>query len=295
MKSGIHNKLIREFESPKGMIYKMIKFFTSVMVGLIILLAFAMGDFSHVNAYLFINIFTILVMLWFVRESFNIHSIDDSLTIFRVSLFLLLNSSLASMAGGVGIISRDIASMCSAIIYAPSMIMIIYSFKNFISYANKTYNDAVILTLTDELTGLPNRRHLVSKLHELDKRQGTVCIADIDFFKKINDTYGHDIGDKVLKQVGEKLIKFCKEDVFISRSGGEEFVIIIFDNINAESFIKHLKASISDELSGSVCITFSMGLAIKYRNQSSSYAMGAADNALYKAKKPGRNCIIRAS
>lgn len=294
MSFNIHDKLIHEFESPKGLLYRMIIIYACTMIGVIMFLSLLMGDLSNINFYLFINLITAFVTVCFIRESFNIQSYGHHMMIFRLSLFLLLNSSLFSMAGGVGLLSRDVASMCSALIYAPAMIIIIRSFKKFINYVNKNYQGAVSLSLTDELTGLPNRRHLNNKLREMENRQGTVCIADVDHFKKINDTYGHEVGDKVLRNIGIKLSSFSQGDIFVSRSGGEEFVILIFDNVNAGNFIRNMKSSVSEVCNGSVGITLSIGVAIKRSEQSSSSAISAADHALYGAKEAGRDSIMYA-
>jgi len=266
--------------------------YTCFMATLIIVLSFAIGDTSKINFYFFINSCTVAVMAWFIRKSFNIHSTEVNLLVFRVSLFLLLNSSLASMAGGLGLIERDTASLIASIIYIPAILMIIFLFEKFISYVNHNYKSAVNLSLTDELTGLPNRRHLNVILRGLENRSGTICIADIDHFKKINDTYGHEAGDRVLRDTGLRLSNLVSENVFIARSGGEEFAIVIFDNINAEDIIRKIKTSVSDACNGSFGITLSIGVATKLKHDSSSSAINAADDALYRAKRAGRDCII---
>ena len=294
MNFKIHDKLIHEVESPKGLLYRMIIIYACCMTGLILALALIIGDTSRLNFYLFINACSVAVMAWFIRKSFNIHSKETLLLVFRISLFLLLNSSLASMAGGVNLIDRDTASVIASLLYVPAMLMIIYSFNNFISYVNHNYKSAVNLSLTDELTGLPNRRHLSVKLREIESRAGTICIADIDHFKKINDTYGHEMGDKVLRNTGLKLSEFTNDNIFISRSGGEEFAIVIFDNLNAEEIVRKIKSSVSDDFNGSINVTLSVGVAVKQRHESSSSTITAADDALYKAKRAGRNCIVYA-
>lgn len=292
MNFKIHDKLIHEVESPKGLLYRMVITYTCFMATLIIVLSFAVGDTSKINFYFFINSCTVAVMAWFIRKSFNIQSTEVNLLVFRVSLFLLLNSSLASMAGGLGLIERDTASLIASIIYIPAILMIIFLFEKFISYVNHNFKSAVNLSLTDELTGLPNRRHLNVILRGLENRSGTICIADIDHFKKINDTYGHEAGDRVLRDTGLRLSNLVSENVFIARSGGEEFAIVIFDNINAEDIIRKIKTSVSDACNGSFGITLSIGVATKLKHDSSSSAINAADDALYRAKRAGRNCII---
>lgn len=292
MNFKIHDKLIHEVESPKGLLYRMVITYTCFMATLIIVLSFAIGDASKINFYFFINSCTVAVMAWFIRKSFNIQSTEVNLLVFRVSLFLLLNSSLASMAGGLGLIERDTASLIASIIYIPAILMIVFLFEKFISYVNHNYRSAVNLSLTDELTGLPNRRHLNVILRGLENRSGTICIADIDHFKKINDTYGHEAGDRVLRDTGLRLSNLVSENVFIARSGGEEFAIVIFDNINAEDIIRKIKTSVSDACNGSFGITLSIGVATKLKHDSSSSAINAADDALYRAKRAGRDCII---
>lgn len=291
MNFKIHDKLIHEVESPKGLLYRMVIIYACFMTALIIALSLAMGDTSRLNFYFFINSCTVALMTWFIRQSFNIHSKETHLLVFRISLFLLLNSSLASMAGGLNLIERDTSSVIAALLYVPAIIMVIYSFRSFISYVNHNYKSAVNLSLTDELTGLPNRRHLNVKLREIESRAGTVCIADIDHFKKINDTYGHEAGDKVLRNTGLRLSHFVSDNIFISRSGGEEFAIIIFDNVNAEDIIRKIKKSVSDAGNGSINVTLSIGVAFKQKHDSSSAVIAAADDALYQAKRAGRNCI----
>jgi diguanylate cyclase (GGDEF)-like protein len=295
MNFKVHDKLIHEVESPKGLLYRMVIIYACFMATLIIALSLAMGDTSRLNFYFFINSCTVAAMAWFIRKSFNIHSKATHLLVFRISLFLLLNSSLASMAGGLSLIERDTASLIAALLYAPAILMVIYSFRIFISFVNDSYKSAVNLSLTDELTGLPNRRHLNVKLREIERGAGTICIADIDHFKKINDTYGHEAGDKVLRNTGLRLSNFVNDKVFISRSGGEEFAIVIFDNTNAEDIIQKIKTSVSDACNGSISVTLSIGVATKQKNDSSSSIITAADNALYQAKRAGRDRIMYAS
>ncbi len=294
MNFKVHDKLIHEVQSPEGLLYRMVIIYTCFMVTLIIVLFMVMGDTSRLNFYFFINSCTVIVMVWFIRKSFSLYSTDMYFLLFRISLFLLLNSSLASMAGGLNLIERDVASLIAALLYVPAILMIIYSFNKFISYVNRNYKTAISESLTDELTGLPNRRHLNIKLSELENKGGTICIADVDHFKKINDTYGHVAGDKVLRNIGLRMSSFVNDNVFISRTGGEEFAIVIFDNTRANGIIKNIKNSVSDGSCGNIRVTLSFGVAIKSENDSSATIIAAADDALYRAKKAGRDCIIYA-
>lgn len=292
MNFKMHDKLIHELESPKGLLYRMVIIYTCFVVALIVIFSFIFGNASRLNFYFLINFCTVVVMTWFIRTSFNIHSKETPLLIFRASLFLLLNSSLASMMGGVSVIGRDVASIIAALLYVPAIIMIMYSFNNFIAYVNYNYKSAVNLSLTDELTGLPNRRYLNVKLREMEGRTGMICIADIDHFKEINDTYGHETGDKILRNTGLRLSNFSNDNVFIARTGGEEFAIVIFDNTNAQDIIRKIKTSVSDGCNESIRVTLSIGVATKQKYDSASAVITAADDALYQAKRAGRDCII---
>ena len=151
----------------------------------------------------------------------------------------------------------------------------------------------------DDLTGLYNRRYFyqyAEKLLKKKNQQNSLALLDVDFFKKINDTYGHEGGDQALKQIGE-LIRSTFTKFMVARVGGEEFAIIL-DNIDIarardylEAFRKRVTGydfSISDKTCN---ITLSIGLA-ELHNTHLKDAMRVADKALYKAKSNGRNCII---
>lgn len=294
MNFKISSKLIHEAETPKGLLYRSIIVYVFIMVGLLFSLYLVYGNTGRLNFYFFINTCTVSIMTWVIRKSFNIKSEEEHLAVFRIGLFLLVNSSLASMAGGLALLERDVASLIAAVMYMPAILLIVFSFNKFIKYVNYNYESVVSMSFTDELTGLPNRRHLNSKLREMEGREGIICIADIDHFKKINDTYGHEMGDNVLRKTGIILRGFTSEEVFISRSGGEEFVIVVFDTLSAEGTIKKIKTSLTDVCNGSMQVTLSIGVASKRSAEPPTSAIKAADEALYRAKRAGRNCIIHA-
>ena len=151
----------------------------------------------------------------------------------------------------------------------------------------------------DHLTGLYNRRYFyqyAEKLLNTNNQNNTLALLDIDLFKNINDTLGHEGGDQALKQVGA-LIRSAFANFIVARVEGEEFAIILPDIGLArgreylEAFRKKMATydfSISDR---SFTITISIGLA-EFQNTSLSDAMRVADTALYEAKDRGRNCIV---
>lgn len=156
------------------------------------------------------------------------------------------------------------------------------------------------MAVCDKLTGLHNRNYLytkgLSKINEYPS--STVVIFDIDFFKKVNDSYGHDIGDKVLINVAQVTAKYIEEDDTLVRFGGEEFIILFHGkDINEcrvkvdeiRKFISSMKFFITDIKA--VSITVSYGMSTFNRGEDLNSVIKKADTALYKAKQNGRNRI----
>jgi diguanylate cyclase (GGDEF)-like protein len=287
----LQSKLINEVGSTRGMLYRMIISYAFILGSAIVLLAIVKGKTSNVNVYFIINLLTVFLLTWFIRKSFKIYLHKRHFTTFRIGLFLLLNSTLASMAGGLTIIDRDTTSLIAAVLYAPAILLFIYSFNNFINVVNERYKSVVGLSLTDELTGLPNRRHMNMKLKEIENTSCVISIMDIDDFKKINDSYGHDKGDSVLRQVGAILKNFIDDKTFIARSGGEEFSVIITGDGHLNGIIEDIKNSISLISVEGTLVTVSIGVSEKMENQTTSCVLSAADSALYQSKHNGKNKI----
>lgn len=155
----------------------------------------------------------------------------------------------------------------------------------------------------DPLTKLYNRRSANRKLAMVRAHYSDIgtpyclSIGDIDFFKKVNDTYGHDAGDVVLKTVASILEKHMKTCGFVARWGGEEF-LLVFDKMNLESSKKALEETLDEiratqiEYEGqTIKVTMSFGLT--YNPELSQDAViSEADGKLYTAKESGRNRII---
>ncbi|MBN2618059.1 MAG: diguanylate cyclase [Spirochaetales bacterium] len=165
--------------------------------------------------------------------------------------------------------------------------------------ANKTITK---LMYKDPLTGLFNRRRLDELLNkEITKSQRhnlslSILMIDIDFFKKINDSYGHDIGDVVLVEVSNKICASCREEDIISRFGGEEFIVALpnTDCYSAMECAQRIKESI--EVLNISPIPYKVTVSIGVSNlnnitDSQQSLIKRADIALYKAKKLGRNRV----
>ena len=157
------------------------------------------------------------------------------------------------------------------------------------------------LSMTDELTKLDNRRTILKNLEkrmQLFKRKNisfAVVLVDIDHFKIINDTYGHNKGDEVLKKVSLELNKFIREIDNIGRYGGEEFLILI-ECYDEDKIVIALKRLIDGIRNSNICteknITISAGATIINSQDTKESLIHRADKALYKAKETGRDKFI---
>lgn len=186
---------------------------------------------------------------------------------------------------------------------------------------------AILLTLAfqmlhlayiDELTQLPQRRALMAHLNRLG-RKSAVCMLDVDHFKKFNDTYGHDVGDQVLKLLGSILSKIKGLSAY--RYGGEEFTLVFGHNNTAvlAEKLEEVRLAVAEyplvirkadrpnetdtgknqrgqsRAEQTVNITISLGCCIKQKNETPLQLLKRADEALYAAKKAGRNRVSLAN
>ena len=161
------------------------------------------------------------------------------------------------------------------------------------------------LSQTDPLTQLYNRRTAQERLIELMKNPAgypiSVVLLDLDFFKKINDTYGHLVGDRVLKAVSQVLRESLRKNDLIARFGGEEFLLIL-DGITCHTAEKVaercrellIKTLVLSESGEKIAITGSFGVACVLTGEHSVIddILRQADEALYQAKEKGRNQVV---
>ena len=155
---------------------------------------------------------------------------------------------------------------------------------------------------TDQLTGLFNRRRAYEYLQSVKKTtdSGMVSVAmgDIDFFKKVNDTYGHDAGDEVLKTVAGIMKEKCRSSSVIARWGGEEFLIILPDcnGDNAFIAIERLRNEIQNTVikveDSEIKVTMTFGLTEFGITSSIDSVIKEADEKLYYGKTNGRNQVV---
>lgn len=242
--------------------------------------------------------------------------ICHALTFMVLALFSVFRKSTADLAllltwfAGVLVFSDfslvNVSSVCFSALFLG--LFVFYQQSNF----QVTYKDA--------LTGISGRRALDDYLSTLGRRY-TIAMLDVDHFKKFNDTYGHDVGDQVLKMVASKVAQ-VQGGGKAFRYGGEEFTIVFNRKQADEAFvfleavrqsIEHYEMTLrsderaEDKKSGkamrgkgakakpkTVSVTISIGVANSASGLSPQDVIKAADQLLYKAKEAGRNCTIRA-
>ena len=153
----------------------------------------------------------------------------------------------------------------------------------------------------DKLTGAFNREYFESHykliINEYTKENHLLVfsILDIDFFKKVNDTYGHDIGDKVLKQFVQIIQNSSRNDDLVIRWGGEEFILLLKINSidNAKKVLENIRKTIAQTSFEKVeHITCSIGATVYKENETIEDSFKRADKALYEAKNSGRNKVV---
>lgn len=166
----------------------------------------------------------------------------------------------------------------------------------------QAHDAALLASRTDVLTGLPNRRYILEILDERltgGKQDGTnLCVAliDIDWFKAINDSYGHEVGDAVLQHFSAVCREKLGPDTHIGRTGGEEFLLLM-QSVNLEAAVQtveHLRADFPlakiEECAVELAYTFSAWVTKALPHDSRSSILQRADRALYAAKTDGRSC-----
>jgi two-component system cell cycle response regulator len=178
----------------------------------------------------------------------------------------------------------------------------------YIEILRRRVDRGIELSIIDPLTGLYNRRYMMNQLSQLMGRSavdsGPVSVAafDIDHFKAVNDTYGHDVGDEILRQFAERLRENVRPMDVVCRQGGEEFLVIMPGITGdlacmAAERIRCAVAGREFEIGGGqspLSVTVSAGVATNEGNAPNDQQalLRQADEALYAAKKSGRNCVM---
>jgi two-component system, cell cycle response regulator len=163
------------------------------------------------------------------------------------------------------------------------------------------------ISRTDALTGLRNRRHVeeyLAKLTSLARRNGepiAVLVIDIDHFKSVNDTHGHDAGDAVLREVASRMLDSVRLEDMVGRWGGEEFLVVLPNTADqgAAELAERLRQVVADTPcrladGDAVQVTISVGCAASLIDDTGRLVR-SADTAMYEAKQTGRNRVVVAA
>lgn len=160
------------------------------------------------------------------------------------------------------------------------------------------YGELQALARSDPLTGTSRRWYGEKRLEELVESGSVVAVAmvDIDFFKKVNDGFGHSAGDAVLAAVGRCLASGLRTGDMVCRWGGEEFVVVLPDTspAGAVQVANRLRSAVAALADLPVSITVSLGVACVHQDEAAGELIQRADAALYAAKQQGRNRAILA-
>lgn len=179
--------------------------------------------------------------------------------------------------------------------------------KRYVDALRQSLDQSLELAVTDQMTGLFNRRYLTSQLEPLVQRAArggepvSLLVADIDYFKRINDGFGHDVGDEVIKEFAARLATNFRPMDIACRYGGEEFVVVMpgtrgdYACLVAERLRRHVAGSPFPIRGGAerIDVTVSIGVAVSMLgSDSADRLIKRADEALYKAKQTGRNRVM---
>lgn len=158
------------------------------------------------------------------------------------------------------------------------------------------------LTVTDPVTRIANRRGLTTALRMAasfaERRQVPLSVVafDLDHFKRVNDTWGHDAGDRVLRRVAQVAVRSCRREDVAGRWGGEEFLLVLPATSEAEAAVvaERLRRQLAGLVSrgSSLSVTASFGAAERLPGESLDGLLGRADLALYAAKNAGRDRVV---
>jgi diguanylate cyclase (GGDEF)-like protein len=163
------------------------------------------------------------------------------------------------------------------------------------------------IAMRDDLTGLYNRRQLMEylgrqkALADRATLRFTLCYVDLDHFKRVNDKFGHTRGDEVLKEFAEIAMKVVREEDFVARIGGEEFVMVLINaspkdaEMVANRLRQQTQAMTIDASDLSFSVTASVGIAMYANGEEIEHLLDQADAAMYQAKNQGRNRVIVAA
>ena len=248
----------------------------------------------------------VLMLIFFSNLGSNTFKFALAGIVFLARSFIIVVYGSVSSAAYIDELSNKHIHVANNAAVFLSVIAISYIFSHRENEAESKlmkYNDKLVKEAnTDQLTGLHNRRRALELLDEIKNSSYlgavTVVMGDIDFFKKVNDTYGHDVGDEVLKSIADTMRAICGTRSFMSRWGGEEFLLIFIGKNGDEALtdVEALRRHIMDnpiEVNGEkISVTMTFGLAEYDFSGDVNATIKEADDKLYMGKEAGRNRVV---
>ncbi|HXC40472.1 MAG TPA: GGDEF domain-containing protein [Burkholderiales bacterium] len=214
---------------------------------------------------------------------FRPDGVDNTLTLLDLAVLSVFSTWFSLVGGHIGRLRKQLASS-----------------KARLEEALRASED---LATRDELTGANNRRQLMGLLRNLQNgsaRSGAtfhVCLMDIDHFKHINDAHGHHVGDRVLREFSQEVLKHVRASDYFGRYGGEEFLLVLTNTgrrgarIAAENILQHARELRFAGSGPRLQISISIGVTEYHAGESIEQTLMRADEALYQAKGTGRDRV----
>ncbi|MEM5528590.1 GGDEF domain-containing protein [Gammaproteobacteria bacterium AS21] len=275
----------------------------ALIVGIVILIAFAFCSKKIRAVSIIIAVFTNTGVAYTVIAN----GIDGLFWVYPVfaSTFILVKPVEAlsiNLIAAIFIIAfADVFHIISLDSYIVTILMLSISTFVYTSHSLKQYQLLKTLNTVDTLTGALNRRAMNADLNtalaksERDGIKQLLVILDLDHFKKVNDKYGHAVGDDILKKFVAIITTNIREYDRLYRFGGEEFVLLISDaKDQQQAIIDKLRKVVKNELNtpDGAAITVSLGVASWLPGTTIDTWLKRADDALYQAKENGRDCAV---
>lgn len=217
---------------------------------------------------------------------------------FCVVVLNISTTLYVTLHGPIYQVGRVPAMICLMANSASVFFFLIF-YTSYLVNMNMRYEEKLeVMAHSDKLTGLSNRHYFIDYLSSLNDealRNSWIAMLDIDFFKTVNDTYGHQCGDEVLVWVSEKMKTICS-DCLLCRWGGEEFVVLSVNGAadarimeDLRSFISHNKC---DTAGNKLSLTVTVGVSARKDGEELLSWIQKADDLMYEGKNSGRNTVI---
>jgi diguanylate cyclase (GGDEF)-like protein len=246
------------------------------------------------NPGLYIDFLALLFLVFMLWSSSKVRVSHVAVNCVNYGLLLWIAGGTFDLMDEIFQQPRWMGYYCEDLLRLSGMLVTAIGIYKIIERINLLYVDARSKSLKDELTQLPNRRFFIDTIREKEGHSLALMILDIDFFKKINDTYGHLVGDEVLFALGKQLSKLTSDRVQPARIGGEEFAIIV-DGLSlnevhelAQSILENVRVILINNDSP---LSISIGVGMREQGEAQDVFIKKVDEALYRAKNNGRGRV----